>query len=118
MSNYYSLWLGFYSDLSLVYKGNYLEAEAFKKAMVKLMVSLKEDDVERLVTCLYSANIIDMSIRDQLRRPLCCHSEIVRVNNVLCQLETLVQKRPCFYGELIDIFNRLQLPSAGAILRK
>ena len=83
------------------------------------MVSLKEDDVERLITYLYSEDIIDVSARDQLQNPVHRHSELVRVNNVLCLLETIIQKRPHVYGELINIFvNRLQLPSLGAVLRK
>lgn len=106
-------------QFSILCKGKYFEAEAFKKAMGKLMVSLKQDDVERLITCLYSEDVIDMSTRDQLRSPLHHQSELVRVNDVLCQLEALIQKRPRVYGELIDIFiSRLQLSSAGAILRK
>ena len=47
------------------------------------MVSLKEEDVEKLITCLYSDNIIDKSLWDELRNPMAHHSELGRVNNVL-----------------------------------
>ena len=96
-----------------------LEAMAFKKAMGRLMASLKEDDVKKLITFLYSDDIIDKSTRDHLQSLLPHHSELVRVYNVLCCLESIIQKRPQVYGQLIEIFlNRLQLSSPGIILRK
>ena len=108
-----------YNSCFLLHEGRYCEAEAFKKAMGKLMASFKRDDVERLITCLYSDDIIDKSVRDQLRSPMSYHSELVVVNNVLCHLENIIQKRPQVYGELIDILtDKLHLPSPGAILRK
>ena len=83
------------------------------------MVVLKDDDVKRLITFLYSDDIIDKSVRDDLQSSMPHQSELVRVNNVLCHLETIIQKRPRVYGQLIDIFaNRLQLFSTGNILRK
>lgn len=87
--------------------------------MGKLVVSLREEDVERLITCLYSDRIITRSIRDELLNPMLYRTELARVNRVLCHLENIIRECPPVYGKLIEIFiNRLQLSSLATILRE
>lgn len=87
--------------------------------MGMLTVSLKEADVGNLIMCLYSRNIISESSRDTLLSPISHYTELVRVTNVLCLLETKIRECPPVYGELIEIFtNKLQLHSIGDVLRK
>ena len=99
--------------------GRSREAEAFKRAMGRLAVSLKENDVDGLIMCLYSDNIISESSRDKFLSPTAHHSELVRKNSLLCYLETKIRENPPLYEELIRIFtNRLHRHSLGDILRK
>ena len=85
--------------------------------MGKLVISLREEDVERLITCLYSDHIITRSIRDELLSPTLYRTELARVNSVLCHLENIIRECPPIYGKLIEIFtNRLQLSSPATIL--
>lgn len=104
---------------SFLCKGKSYEADAFKCAMGMLTVSLKEADVGNLIMCLYSKNIISESSRDMLLSPMSHYTELIRVTNVLCFLETKIRECPSVYGELIEIFtNKLQLHPIGDSLRK
>lgn len=108
-----------YYVLFLLREGKSTEAEAFKTAMGKLMVSLKAEDIESVIICLYSHGIISKFSRDKLLSPTPHHCALVRISNVLCHLETRITECPLVYGQLIEMFtNRLHRPSIAAILCK
>ena len=87
--------------------------------MGRLGSSLTEKDVDRLILCLYSHDIISQGFRDELLNPLSHRTQLLRTNNLLCNLESKIRDSPQIYQKLIYILAKeLNLRASEAVLSK
>ena len=87
--------------------------------MGKLMSSLTEKDVDKLIPYLYSHDIISESFRDELLNPTLHHLQPPRTSYLLCHLENKIKDSPSVYDTLIEIFvEELHFQTPASILSK
>ena len=87
--------------------------------MGRLGSSLTEKDVDRLILCLYSHDIISQGFRDELLNPLSHRTQLLRTNNLLCNLESKIRDSPQIYQKLTYILvKELNLRASEAVLSK
>lgn len=86
---------------------------------MRKLVSLKEEDVDRLTVCLYSHNIISESLRDMILSQTSSRSQLGKTTNLLRHVETKIKQCPQLYNEIVEIFaEELNLSEMAATLER
>ena len=85
--------------------------------MGKLGASLTEEDVNRLLLCLYARDIISKPMYDELSSVVSHRPVLVKRNKLLFHLENKIGKDPSVFTKLIEICSKeLHLRESGDIL--